>query len=85
MAKNIVAVQKPIMQDRHVTYYEIGSALGISSTSKHKILLRSFSLSISANAKKNNGDDLKDICEIVTGDQSWIYAYTPEIKEQSTR
>ena len=34
----INAVQKLIMQDRHVTYCEIEATLGISSTSIYKIL-----------------------------------------------
>ena len=36
--ENINAVQKMIMQDRHVTYCEIEATLGISSTSIYKIL-----------------------------------------------
>ena len=36
--ENINAVQKLIMQDRHVTYCEIEATLGISSTSIYKIL-----------------------------------------------
>ena len=36
--ENIYAVQKLIMQDRHVTYCEIEATLGIISTSMHIIL-----------------------------------------------
>ena len=36
--ENINAVQKPIMQDRHVRYSEIEATLDISSTSIYKIL-----------------------------------------------
>ena len=37
-SQNINSVQKLIMQDRQVTYYEIEATLGISSTSVYKIL-----------------------------------------------
>ncbi|KYQ51169.1 Histone-lysine N-methyltransferase SETMAR [Trachymyrmex zeteki] len=38
VSENIDAVQKLIMQDRHVTYCEIETTLGISSTNIYKIL-----------------------------------------------
>ena len=31
-----------------------------------------------------NYDASKDVYKIVTGDESWIYAYEPETKQQST-
>ena len=34
--------------------------------------------------KKYNGDGWKDLYKITTSDKSRIYAYEPEIKEQST-
>lgn len=104
--ENIDAVQKLIMQDRHVTYCEIEAALGISSTSIHKILHDHLAVKkvcsrwIPHNLtkaqkdarvdwckrmiKKYNGGASKDVYKIVTGDESWIYAYEPETKQQST-
>ena len=34
--------------------------------------------------KKNNRGASKDVYKILTGDESWIYAYDPETKQQST-
>ena len=34
--------------------------------------------------EKYNGGGSKDVHKIVTGNKSWIYAYEPEIKQQST-
>lgn len=34
--------------------------------------------------KKFNGGDSKSVYNIYTGDESWIYAYDPETKQQST-
>ena len=34
--------------------------------------------------KKFNRGASKDVYKIVTGDESWIYAYEPETKQQST-
>ena len=106
MSENIDAVQKLIMQDRHVTYCEIETTLGISSTSIYKILHDHLAVKkvcsrwISHNLtksqkdarvdwckqmlKKYNGGASKDVYKIVTGDESWIYAYEPETKQQST-
>ena len=42
--QNINAVQKLIIQDRHVTYCEIEATLGISSTSIYKILHEHFAV-----------------------------------------
>ena len=38
-SENINAVQKLMMQDRHVTFYEIKVSLGISSTNIYKIFI----------------------------------------------
>ena len=106
MSENIDAVQELIMQDRHVTYCEIETTLGISSTSIYKILHDHLAVKkvcsrwISHNLtksqkdarvdwckqmlKKYNGGASKDVYKIVTGDESWIYAYEPETKQQST-
>lgn len=103
---NIDAVRNLIMEDRHVTYREIESSLGISSTSVKSILHEHLSVKkicsrwIPHNLKtaqkearvswckemiaKYDGGASKDVYSIVTGDESWIYAYEPETKQQST-
>jgi hypothetical protein len=35
-------------------------------------------------AEKFNQGRSKFVCNIVTGDETWIYAYDPETKQQST-
>ena len=97
--ENIDAVRELIMQDRHVTYREIEASLGISMTSIHKILHEHLAviphnLTIAqtqarvnwcqAMLKKYNRGASKAVYNIYTGDESWIYAYEPESKQQST-
>ena len=95
-----------ILQDRHVTYREIKTTIGISGASidsilhKHltvkKICLRWILHNLSI-AQKNDRVDWskemlkkyyrrasKQVYNIVTGDESWIYAYEPKSKQQST-
>lgn len=103
--ENIDAVQNMIIQDRHVTYCEIETSLGISPTSIHKILHEHLAVKkvccrwIPHNLtngqkdarvdwckkmiKKFNAGASKEVYKIVTGDESWIYAYEPERKQQS--
>ena len=86
--ETIDAVPQLILQDRHVTYREIETTLGITGTSIHSILHEHL------NVKKNlfaldptqfvNRGASKCVYDIVTGDESWIYAYEPESKQQST-
>ena len=104
--ETIDAVRQVILQDRHVTYREIETTLGISGTSIHSILhkhltvkkicLRWIAHNLSIAQKKARVDWSKEmlqkynrgasehVYEIVTGDESWIYAYEPESKQQST-
>lgn len=104
--KNIDAVRELILQDRHVTYREIETTLGISGTSIHLILHEHLTVkkicsrwiphNLSIAQKKARVDWSKEMLEkydrsaskhvydIVTGDESWIYAYEPESKQQST-
>lgn len=104
--ENIDAVRKLILHDRHMTYREIETCLGISNTSIHTILHKHLAVkkicsrwiphNLTADQKKarvdwcrkmlkqfQNGTS-KNVYKIVTGDESWIYAYEPETKEQST-
>lgn len=103
---NIDAVKNLINQDRHVTYQEIQSSLGISPTSVHSILHEHLvvkkvcsrwiphNLTMAQKAarvnwckemlKKFHSGTSKDVYKIVTGDESWIYSYDPETKQQST-
>ena len=95
-----------MMQERHVTYCEIETNLGISSTSISKILHEHLAVKkicsrwIPHNLTKAQKDARIDWCKqilkkynagasnivykIVTGDESLIYAYEPESKQQST-
>ena len=104
--ENIDAVRELIMQDRHVTYREIETCLGISPTSIHSILHEHLAVKkvcsrwiphnltiVQKKArvdwckemlKKYDRGASKDVYKIVTGDESWIYAYEPETKQQST-
>ena len=106
MSDNIYAVQELIMQHRHVTYREIETSLGISSTSIHSILHEHLAIKevcsrwsphYLTNASKKVRVDWckemlekydrcvsKDVYKIVSGDESGIYAYEPETKQQST-
>ena len=90
-----------ILQDRHVTYREIETTLGISGTSIHSILCEHLTVknicsywiphNFSIAQKKPCIDWSKEILQkygrgasklvydIVTGDESWIYAYEHEI------
>ena len=70
--ETINAARQLILQDRHVTYRQIAATLGISGTNIHSILHEHLIV--------------KKICSrwIVIGDESWIYTYDPESKQQST-
>ena len=104
--KTIDAVRHLILQDRHVTYREIETTLGINGTSIHSILHKRLSIkknyslwiphNLSIAQKKAHVDWSKEMLQkddrgaskhaydVVTGDESWIYAYEPESKQQST-
>lgn len=104
--ENIDAVQRLIMEDRHVTYCEIASTLGISMRSINTILHEHLAVTklcsrwIPHNLTSAQKEARVDWCKkmlkrfkhgssnavynIVTGDESWIYAYEPETKQQST-
>jgi histone-lysine N-methyltransferase SETMAR len=106
LPQNIDAVRKLIEEDRHVTYREIESCIGISMTSIHKILHEHLGVRklcarwiphLLTDAQKKARVDWcrkmiekyksgasKAVYSIVTGDESWIYAYEPETKGQST-
>ena len=86
--KPLMLCAKLILEDCHVTYREIETTLGITVTSIRSILHEHL------NVKKNlfaldptqfvNRGASKCVYDIVTGDESWIYAYEPESKQQST-
>lgn len=104
--ENIDAVRNLIEEDRHMTYREIMSCLGISATSVHSILHEYLGVRklcarwiphlLTDVQKKTRVDWCRKMLEkfvdgasksvnyIVTGDESWIYAYEPETKNQST-
>lgn len=104
--RNIDAVREMVKVDRHVTYREIQTSLGIGMTAISEILhenlgakkicsrwiphnLTSDQKEARVNwckemmAKFNHGSS-KQVFDIVTGDESWIYSYEPETKQQST-
>ena len=81
-----------IMQARPVTYREIELSLGIWPTNIHSLLhaespnrskkdLVDWSIDI---LEKYDLGASKDIYKIATDDKSWIYAYEPGTKLQST-
>ena len=104
--ETIDTVRELIMQDRHVTYREIETSLGISMNSIHTILHEHLALkkicsrwiphNLTIAQKKARVDWCKEMLKkynrgasnavynIYTGDESWIYAYEPETKQQST-
>jgi [histone H3]-lysine36 N-dimethyltransferase SETMAR len=104
--ENIEAIRNLIKSDRHVTYREISSTLGIGMTAISKILndhlgVRKLcsrwvphnltSAQKDARVKwckemlrKYNKGSSKAVYDICTGDESWIYNYDPETKQQST-
>ena len=91
--ETIDAGRQLITQNRHVTYREIETTLGISGTSIHSILNVHLT-NCKSHKKRLVSIGRKKCCKntiavfrntsIVTGDESWIYAYEPESKRQST-
>lgn len=83
-----------ILADRHVTYREMEVFLNISMKSIqligwifHKLTPDQKQNRVDWCTKmlyKYNSGTSNSIYNIVTGDESWIYAYDPETKEQST-
>jgi histone-lysine N-methyltransferase SETMAR len=104
MPETIDTVRQLILQDRHVTYREVETTLGISGTSVHSILHKQLTvkkicsrwiphnLSITQKEARvrwskemlKKYDASKHVNDIVTVDESWIYAYEPETKQQLT-
>lgn len=104
--ENIEAVRNLILLDRHVTYREIASTLGIGMTAISKILHEHLGVrkicsrwvphNLSSEQKdarvkwckamllKFDKGSSKLVYDICTGDESWIYSYDPETKQQST-
>ena len=93
--ENIDAVRE---QDCHVTYHAIKASFDISSTSIHSILPL-FSLdSVQLDNRPKKGScrlvlemlekydrgASKDVYKIVTGDESWIYAYESTVSSKSS-
>ena len=74
VSENINAVHELIMQDRHVTCREIKASLGISSTSIHSILQLK---KICSRWIRHNLTIPEKRFVIVTGGESWMYAYEP--------
>ena len=94
-----------ILLDRHVTYRDIETTLGITGTSIHSILHKHLTvkkicscwlphnLSIAQKKvrvnwskemfQKYDPSASKHVYDIVTVDESWIYAYELESKQQS--
>ena len=86
------------MQHRHMTHREIEASLSISYTSIHSILHEQLAVKkilsrrIPHNSvdwcietlEKYDGGGSKDVDKIVTGDESWLCAYKPETKQQSS-
>ena len=93
--ETIDAVRQLILQDRHVIYREIETTLGISGTSIHLIVKKNCSHWIPHNLsfaqKKPHVDWSNEMHQkydrgaskhvIVTGDESWIYAYKHMMKQ----
>ena len=91
--ETIDTVRQLILQDCHVNYREIEATLGISGTSIHSILHEHLTVKkVCSRWIPHNGEMLqkydhgasKHVYDIVTGDESWIYSYEPESKQQST-
>ncbi|CAH2012949.1 unnamed protein product [Acanthoscelides obtectus] len=72
--KTSMLYAKLIIEDRHVTYREIEASLKISETSIQKILHDE--LGVRKLVSQN-------VYSIVSGDESWIYCYGSENKQQS--
>ena len=89
--ETIDVVRQLILQDSYVTYREIETTLGISGTSLHSILHEHLTVEknlfgldpIQFVNRLKKGSCLL-VYDIVTGDESWIYAYESESKHQST-
>ena len=97
----IDSVRQLILHDRHVTYHEIETALGISGTSIYSLLREHLTVkkicshwlphNLSTDQKKSNDELSKEMLQkydrgaskhgygTVTGDESWIYEYEPEV------
>ena len=81
-----------ILQDLHVTYREIEISLGIIETIIHSIFPHNLTIAQKKACvnwskemlQKFDRGASKHVYDIVTGDESWIYAYESESKQQST-
>ncbi|CAH1998188.1 unnamed protein product [Acanthoscelides obtectus] len=85
--KNVDALRKVIIEDRHVTYREIETSLTISKTSIQKNLHEELGQPgvnwCQKTLDRFNSGNSKNAYSIVSGDESWIYCYEPENKRQS--
>jgi Transposase. len=105
VAEKIDGVREMITADRHVTYQEIKSSLGIAAKQIHailhdhlnvrKICSRWIPHNLNAAQKQARVNWCKEMLKkfdqgrsnsvyyIVTGDETWVYSYEPETKQQS--
>ena len=93
MPENIDAVRELIMQDRHVAYRDgisfsiLHEHLAIKKISSrwvpHNLIIAQKKVRVDwckEMLEKYDHGASKDVYKIVTGDESWIYAYMPETK-----
>ena len=84
--ETIDAMRQLIFRDRHVTYREIETTLGISGTSIYSILhghftaKKIFSRLVKRMLQKYDRIVSKHVYDIMTGDELRIYVYEPESK-----
>ena len=77
--ENIERVRLAIEGDRRLTVRVLENDLGIPKTTVWKIL---------NNSQDNLEmiiDDKNDLKKVITGDESWVYGYDPETKQQSSQ
>ena len=87
-----------IREDRRRTIYEASMLVGISHGTCHKILTEDLKmprllnvdqkqqrLDVCLDLKKNTVDDPSFLSNVITGDETWVYAYDPETKIQSSQ
>ncbi|CAH1959965.1 unnamed protein product [Acanthoscelides obtectus] len=87
--ENVDAVRKLIIEYRHVKYREIEASLKISNTSIQKTLHEKLAQRAArvnwcqkTHDRFNSGNS-KNVYNIDSGDESWVYCYEPENKRQS--
>ncbi|CAH1976783.1 unnamed protein product [Acanthoscelides obtectus] len=83
--ENVDAVRKLIIEDRHVTYRAIEAKL-VSRWIPHLLTEEQKAARVNWCQKtldRFNSGNSKNVCSIVSSDESWIYCYEPENKRQS--